>query len=167
MIIFTLVYKPYKEFSENLRSAYNYFCMLIITSMLLYYSLIDADSKKGVKSAIYPLAVEIVLIVGVIWAYVEVIKDIYQNRCKDKDSKKKLAYQMFDDEIFLKKYQNHLIKSDLFVNRNLLKSFEPVNDSRRKKEKKEKEEPEQPSGRDGMEEMETEKPSRREKAIKT
>ena len=92
MVIFTLVYKPYKEFSENLRSAYNYFCMAIITSMLLYYSLIDADSKKGVKSAIYPLAVEAVLIVGIIWAYVEVIKDIYQNRCKDKSSKKNLAY---------------------------------------------------------------------------
>ena len=71
---------------------------------------------------------------------------------------------MFDDETFLKKYQNHLVTSDLFVNRNLLKSFEPANDSMRKKDK---EEPEQPSRRD-MKEMQVEKPfRRRDKAIKT
>ena len=70
MLVFTLIYRPYKEFSENVRSAYNYLCMMVITSMLLYYSLIDVESKKGVGSAIYPLAVEILLAVGIIWAHV-------------------------------------------------------------------------------------------------
>ena len=74
MLVFTLIYRPYKEFSENVRSAYNYLCMMVITSMLLYYSLADADSRKTV---IYPLAVEVLLIAGIIWAYVEVIRDIY------------------------------------------------------------------------------------------
>ena len=40
---------------------------------------------------------------------------------------------MFDDESFLKKYQNHLVASDLFANRKLLKSFEPAKDSMEKK----------------------------------
>ena len=100
-----------------MRSAYNYLCMMVITSMLLYYSLIDAQSRKRV---IYPLLVEVLLIVGIIWAYVEVISDIYQSRCKNNNPKKNLAYQLFDDVNYLKKYESNLIRSDLFANRKLL-----------------------------------------------
>ena len=37
MVIYTLVMKPYPLISENLRSAYNYLTMTIITSMRIYY----------------------------------------------------------------------------------------------------------------------------------
>lgn len=70
MVVFTLVSKPYKRFSENIRSAYNYLLMMIITSMLLFYFLASSENKANIIGHIYPLAVEILLMIGIIWAYV-------------------------------------------------------------------------------------------------
>ena len=39
MVIYTLVYRPYPKIFENLRSAYNYITMSVITSMSVYYSM--------------------------------------------------------------------------------------------------------------------------------
>ena len=45
--------------------------------MVLYLSLADENSKMGWGGHIYPLVLELLMMVGVIWAFIVVIKDIY------------------------------------------------------------------------------------------
>ena len=43
MLIYTLVYQPYRRKSENFRSAFNYLTTCIITSMRIYFWLVDEE----------------------------------------------------------------------------------------------------------------------------
>ena len=87
MVVYTLVYRPYKYLSENFRSAYNYLCMMVITSMLLFYGLASTETRTGMAGYIYPFVVEAMILVGIIWAYVVVFKDIYLSRIKKEEKK--------------------------------------------------------------------------------
>ena len=61
--------------------------MMIITSMLLFYSLASPENRANIIGHMYPLIIEFLLIIGVVWAYVEVIRNIYQYRCQEQEPK--------------------------------------------------------------------------------
>ena len=61
---------------------------MVITSMLLFYALVDRETRKGMGGYIYPFVVEGMLLIGIIWAFVVVIKDLYLTRIKKEEPKK-------------------------------------------------------------------------------
>ena len=47
MLIYALIYQPYQMKSENFRSAFNYLIMCLITSIRLYFWLIDESEYES------------------------------------------------------------------------------------------------------------------------
>ena len=43
MLVYTIIFRPYKKLSENVRSAFNYTIMCVITSMRVYFSFINEN----------------------------------------------------------------------------------------------------------------------------
>ena len=96
MMIYTVAYKPYKELVDNLRSAFNYLCMMVTSAMLLFYSFTDDSTKTSWSGFIFPVLLLLMLLASVIWAGVLVIQDIYLGRCKSPETN--LAYKLFDKQ---------------------------------------------------------------------
>ena len=96
MFFYTLIWRPYEFMSDNLRSAFNYLVVCLITSMNVYYSYAGEEIKREMKSYIYPGVVELCLFIVVVWAYVVVIKDFVKKYYLNKDKERNLAFDFFD-----------------------------------------------------------------------
>ena len=131
MLLYTLINKPYQRKSENFRSAFNYLTMCLITSIRLYFWLIDESEYEIWGSYIYPIIVELLILIGIIWAYVMVIKGIIK-RCKNKEPKRNLAYDLFEDSQTIRKLERNLLNSDFYKAKNILSAFEPRGDKYKK-----------------------------------
>lgn len=97
MIVYTIIKRPYIRLYDNLRSAWNYLLLCLATlSVLLYINIPDFR-----KNAIYPLLLEIGLLIGIIFAYVVVIRDIVKNyKSKPEEN---LAFELCGDDEVIKK----------------------------------------------------------------
>ena len=136
MLLYTLIYQPYEKKSENFRSAFNYLTMCLITSMRLYFWLTDESEYESWGSYIYPAVIELLIFIGIVWAYVLVIKGIIK-RYKAKDTKN-LAHELFDDDQTIRKLSKNLLNSDLFKAKNILGNFQPSPKANEKEKKKRK-----------------------------
>ena len=88
-LIYTLIYRPYKELLENLFSAFVYFLLCGATSLriLFYY---DEGLRR---SYICPLIMEIVLLVGIALALFIIIKDLLTKR-----TSKEIVFDLFGEK---------------------------------------------------------------------
>ena len=72
------------------------------------------------------------MFVGIIWAYVAVIKGIVK-RCSKKEHKRNLAYELFDENQTIRRLEKNLLHSYLFKARNILSSFSAVQEASQEK----------------------------------
>lgn len=123
MFLYTLIRRPYEFMSDNLRSAFNYLTVCLITSMNIYYFYIGEEIKREMKNYIYPGAVELCLFIAVVWAYVVVIKDFVQKYYLNKEKKKNLAFDFFDEQETIRKVEKLVLNSPMYRPNTITDSF--------------------------------------------
>ena len=150
MLIYTVAYRPYKEKIENLRSAFNYLCMMVASSLLVFNYFVDESTKMSWAGYMYPIILLTMLFGSIAWASVIVVQDLYKyrHRCERFESyENKLSYKMFNDQQMVMKFEEEIVQSDMFKAKTILNSMKPKELSQYQSEKlKDKNEPKKQNG---------------------
>ena len=98
MVLYTVIRRPYKLTSDNIRSFFNYLVVCLITSMKVFYFYSGDEIKSEWQNYYYPGVIVISLFFIVLWAYVVVIKDFVDKYYFDKKKKQNLVFNLFDEQ---------------------------------------------------------------------
>ena len=126
LLLYTLIVKPYNYRTENYRSAFNMFIMCVITSMRVFFFYASDKIINSENSNIYPMVIEGLLLLGIIWAYYSVLKDIICEYILHKNNKN-IPYDLYEEEETIRKLQKEILDSNKFRNSTVLKSLLPKN----------------------------------------
>ena len=97
LFLYTLIQKPYNYSSENYRSAFNLFTMCVITSMRIFFFYITDKILSDERTNIYPIVVEGLLFLGIVWAYYSVLKDMIIEYILKKNNKN-IPYDLYEEQ---------------------------------------------------------------------
>ena len=97
-----------------------------ITSMRVFFFYADDGIMNSEDSNIYPIVIEGLLLLGLLWAYYSVLKDMIYEYILLKNNKN-IPYDLYEEEETIRKLQKEILDSNNFKNSMVMKSLLPKN----------------------------------------